>query len=99
MRLCLSRGRLLFHAAILYTLWMGTRLQVCQAAIYTNEWAIRIRADLETVNRIAERHGFSNMGQVGAIALIVVGLFGCAEREGLVPVTDISYSISQFGDA
>ena len=79
MRLCLSRGRLLFHAAILYTLWMGTRLQVCQAAIYTNEWAIRIRADLETVNRIAERHGFSNMGQVGAIALIVVGLFGCAE--------------------
>uniref|UniRef100_A0A3Q4AME9 SPC3 n=1 Tax=Mola mola TaxID=94237 RepID=A0A3Q4AME9_MOLML len=54
-----------FPDSILYTLWMGTRLQVCQAAIYTNDWAIRIRADLETVNRIAEKHGFANMGQIG----------------------------------
>lgn len=50
-----------------YALWMGTLLQFCHATIYTNDWAIRIRADLDTVNRIAEKYGFTNMGQVGVI--------------------------------
>ncbi|XP_044031068.1 proprotein convertase subtilisin/kexin type 5 [Siniperca chuatsi] len=48
-----------------YTLWMGTLLQFCHATIYTNDWAIRIRADRESVNRIAEKYGFTNMGQIG----------------------------------
>lgn len=46
---------------------MGTLLQFCQATVYTNDWAIRIRADQESVNRIAEKYGFTNMGQVGVI--------------------------------
>lgn len=48
-------------------LWMGTLLQLCHATIYTNDWAIKIRGDLESVNRIAEKYGFTNMGQVSAV--------------------------------
>lgn len=51
---------------LLYLLWMGTLLRFCQATIYTNVWAVRIRADLESVDRIAQKYGFTNMGQVGA---------------------------------
>lgn len=50
-----------------YALWMGTLLQFCHATIYTNDWAIKISADRESVNRIAEKYGFTNMGQVGVI--------------------------------
>uniref|UniRef100_A0A3Q4MDZ7 Proprotein convertase subtilisin/kexin type 5-like n=1 Tax=Neolamprologus brichardi TaxID=32507 RepID=A0A3Q4MDZ7_NEOBR len=48
-------------------LWVGTLLQLCHATIYTNDWAIKIRGDLESVNRIAEKYGFTNMGQVSAL--------------------------------
>uniref|UniRef100_A0A8C4EMB5 Proprotein convertase subtilisin/kexin type 5a n=1 Tax=Dicentrarchus labrax TaxID=13489 RepID=A0A8C4EMB5_DICLA len=48
-----------------YALWMVTLLQLCQATIYTNDWAIRIKADRESVNRIAEKYGFTNIGQIG----------------------------------
>lgn len=50
-----------------YALWMGVLLRFCQATIYTNDWAIRIRADRESVDRMAEKYGFTNMGQVGGI--------------------------------
>lgn len=49
-----------------YALWMWTIIQFSHAAIYTNDWAIRIRADNESVNRIAEKYGFTNMGQVSS---------------------------------
>lgn len=52
---------------LLHALWMGALLQVCQATIYTNDWAIRIRAGRKSVDRMAEKYGFTNMGQVGAI--------------------------------
>ncbi|KAM7368833.1 hypothetical protein PAMP_013140 [Pampus punctatissimus] len=42
---------------------MGTVLQFCHATIYTNDWAVRINGDLESVDRIAEKYGFTNMGQ------------------------------------
>uniref|UniRef100_A0A8C3AXM3 Proprotein convertase subtilisin/kexin type 5a n=1 Tax=Cyclopterus lumpus TaxID=8103 RepID=A0A8C3AXM3_CYCLU len=45
-------------------LWTGILLQFCRATIFTNDWAIRIRGDPESVNRIAERYGFTNMGQI-----------------------------------
>lgn len=57
-----------------YTLWMGTLLQFCHATIYTNDWAIRIKADRESVNRIAEKYGFTNMGQVGVIQHTVLSI-------------------------
>ncbi|KAK5900400.1 hypothetical protein CgunFtcFv8_025362 [Champsocephalus gunnari] len=44
---------------------MGALLQVCHATIYTHDWAIRIRGDRECVSRIAEKYGFTNMGQIG----------------------------------
>uniref|UniRef100_A0A8D3DF75 SPC3 n=1 Tax=Scophthalmus maximus TaxID=52904 RepID=A0A8D3DF75_SCOMX len=46
-------------------LMLATLLQLCHATIYTNDWAIRIRGDLESVNRIAEKYGFTNTGQIG----------------------------------
>uniref|UniRef100_A0AAQ6A3W1 Proprotein convertase subtilisin/kexin type 5a n=1 Tax=Amphiprion ocellaris TaxID=80972 RepID=A0AAQ6A3W1_AMPOC len=46
-------------------LWMGTLLQFCHATIYTNDWAVKIGGDLESVDRIAEKYGFTNMGQIG----------------------------------
>ena len=33
-------------------------------ASYSNDWAVQIEGNLKTVNRIAESHGFVNMGQV-----------------------------------
>lgn len=42
----------------------GALLRVSQAAVYTNDWAIRIAAREEAVKRIAEEHGFTNLGQV-----------------------------------
>uniref|UniRef100_A0A3Q1CSD4 Proprotein convertase subtilisin/kexin type 5a n=1 Tax=Amphiprion ocellaris TaxID=80972 RepID=A0A3Q1CSD4_AMPOC len=48
-------------------LWMGTLLQFCHATIYTNDWAVKIGGDLESVDRIAEKYGFTNMGQVSAL--------------------------------
>ncbi|XP_013861895.1 proprotein convertase subtilisin/kexin type 5, partial [Austrofundulus limnaeus] len=50
---------------LFFTLWMGALLQFCPAMIYTNNWALKIRGDLELVNRIAEKYGFTNMGQIG----------------------------------
>lgn len=49
-------------------LWMATLLLVCQATRYTNDWAVRIKADAEFVDRMARKHGFTNMGQVGGTA-------------------------------
>ncbi|KAF3701904.1 Proprotein convertase subtilisin/kexin type 5 [Channa argus] len=46
-------------------LCLGTVLQFCRAVVYTNEWAIRIRGDAESVNGIAEKYGFTNLGQIG----------------------------------
>uniref|UniRef100_A0A672IDD8 Proprotein convertase subtilisin/kexin type 5a n=1 Tax=Salarias fasciatus TaxID=181472 RepID=A0A672IDD8_SALFA len=37
---------------------------VCHAAVYTNEWAMKIRGDPESVDRMADKHGFVNLGQV-----------------------------------
>uniref|UniRef100_A0A3B3TR46 Proprotein convertase subtilisin/kexin type 5a n=1 Tax=Poecilia latipinna TaxID=48699 RepID=A0A3B3TR46_9TELE len=51
----------------LFTLWMGTLLQLCHATIYTNDWAIKVRGDPESVKRIAEKYGFTNMGQVSVL--------------------------------
>uniref|UniRef100_A0A3Q2P1X4 SPC3 n=1 Tax=Fundulus heteroclitus TaxID=8078 RepID=A0A3Q2P1X4_FUNHE len=49
----------------LFTLWMGILLQFCHATIYTNDWAINVRGDPESVKKIAEKYGFTNMGQIG----------------------------------
>lgn len=58
-------GGLAPYALILNALWLGTLLRVSRAALYTNDWAIKIKADAEAVRRIAEKHGFANLGQVG----------------------------------
>lgn len=50
-----------------FSLWMGALLQLCHATIYTNDWAIRIRGDPESVDRIAHKYGFTNMGQVRVV--------------------------------
>lgn len=46
-------------------MWLGALLRVSRAALYTNAWAVRIRAGEEAAERIAEKHGLTNLGQVG----------------------------------
>uniref|UniRef100_A0AAQ5YY62 SPC3 n=1 Tax=Amphiprion ocellaris TaxID=80972 RepID=A0AAQ5YY62_AMPOC len=63
---CSTSDRLLVKAWLRFlALWMGTLLQFCHATIYTNDWAVKIGGDLESVDRIAEKYGFTNMGQIG----------------------------------
>ncbi|KAG7499791.1 proprotein convertase subtilisin/kexin type 5-like [Solea senegalensis] len=47
------------------TLCLAFLLHFGHATIFTNDWAIRMRGDLGSVNAIAERYGFINMGQIG----------------------------------
>nr|XP_040052772.1 proprotein convertase subtilisin/kexin type 5 isoform X2 [Gasterosteus aculeatus aculeatus] len=49
----------------LLVLGMGILLQFCRAAIYTNDWAMRITGGRDSVHGIAEKYGFTNMGQIG----------------------------------
>ncbi|KAL6096710.1 pcsk5 [Pungitius sinensis] len=44
---------------------MGILLQFCRAAIYTNDWAMRIKGGRDSIHEIAEKYGFTNMGQIG----------------------------------
>ncbi|XP_076014522.1 proprotein convertase subtilisin/kexin type 5 [Genypterus blacodes] len=47
---------------------MGSLLfQLCSGTIFTNDWAVRIKGDSEAVNWIAEKYGFTNMGQIGEL--------------------------------
>ncbi|KAK7896490.1 hypothetical protein WMY93_021815 [Mugilogobius chulae] len=40
-------------------------LHCCRAVVYTNDWALKITGDQKLVDEIAEKYGFSNMGQIG----------------------------------
>ncbi|XP_061658032.1 LOW QUALITY PROTEIN: proprotein convertase subtilisin/kexin type 5-like [Syngnathoides biaculeatus] len=48
-------------------LGIGTFLQFYQAAIYTNDWALRINGGVKSATRVAEKYGFTYMGQIGAL--------------------------------
>uniref|UniRef100_A0A8C6KVW4 Proprotein convertase subtilisin/kexin type 5a n=1 Tax=Nothobranchius furzeri TaxID=105023 RepID=A0A8C6KVW4_NOTFU len=48
----------------LYTNYCQLLPLFCHAAVYTNNWAVKVRGDKESVDRIAEKYGFINMGQV-----------------------------------
>ncbi|XP_061555258.1 proprotein convertase subtilisin/kexin type 5-like [Phycodurus eques] len=48
-------------------LWIGNFLQFCQAALYTNDWALRINGGVKSATRIAEKYGFTNMGRIGEL--------------------------------
>ncbi|XP_053474688.1 proprotein convertase subtilisin/kexin type 5 [Ictalurus furcatus] len=40
---------------------------VCEAQLFTNHWAVRITGGPENADRIAEKYGFLNMGQIGGL--------------------------------
>lgn len=73
MEFSLSRGIPALQGMFFCGMWLGALIQVSRAAVYTNDWAVRIRAGEEAAERIAEKHGLKNLGQVG----------GGREREGL----------------
>ncbi|XP_077441964.1 proprotein convertase subtilisin/kexin type 5 isoform X2 [Vanacampus margaritifer] len=52
---------------IIYALWIGIFLHFCQAAFYTNDWALRIKGGAKSATGIAEKYGFTNMGQIGQL--------------------------------
>ncbi|XP_077478698.1 proprotein convertase subtilisin/kexin type 5 [Stigmatopora argus] len=51
----------------LVPVWIGTLLHYCQATIYTNDWALRISQGYESATRIADKYGFTNMGQMQSL--------------------------------
>lgn len=73
MEFSLFRGILLLQGTFCCAIWLGALLRVSRAAVYTNDWAVGISAGEEAAKRIAEKHGLTNLGQVG----------GEREREGL----------------
>uniref|UniRef100_A0A665T8T6 Proprotein convertase subtilisin/kexin type 5b n=1 Tax=Echeneis naucrates TaxID=173247 RepID=A0A665T8T6_ECHNA len=44
---------------------LGFASPPCKARIYTNHWAVRIAGGPEVAERIAEKYGYRNMGQIG----------------------------------
>ncbi|XP_072564200.1 proprotein convertase subtilisin/kexin type 5b isoform X2 [Paramormyrops kingsleyae] len=46
-------------------LWLGFISPLCKARIYTNHWAVRITGGPGFADRIAEKYGYKNMGQIG----------------------------------
>ncbi|XP_072243964.1 proprotein convertase subtilisin/kexin type 5b isoform X1 [Leuresthes tenuis] len=44
---------------------LGFASPPCEARIYTNHWAVRIAGGPEVADRIAEKYGYRNMGQIG----------------------------------
>ncbi|XP_064813830.1 LOW QUALITY PROTEIN: proprotein convertase subtilisin/kexin type 5b [Oncorhynchus masou masou] len=46
-------------------LWLGYMSAPCKARIYTNHWAVRINGGPVFADRIADKYGYKNMGQIG----------------------------------
>ncbi|XP_041082767.1 proprotein convertase subtilisin/kexin type 5-like isoform X1 [Polyodon spathula] len=46
-------------------LWLVCVLPLCRTRMYTNHWAVRITGASEDADRIANKYGYSNMGQIG----------------------------------
>uniref|UniRef100_A0A674NA07 Proprotein convertase subtilisin/kexin type 5b n=1 Tax=Takifugu rubripes TaxID=31033 RepID=A0A674NA07_TAKRU len=44
---------------------LGLASPPCKARIYTNHWAVRIGGGPDVAERIAEKYGYRNMGQIG----------------------------------
>ncbi|CAJ1068427.1 proprotein convertase subtilisin/kexin type 5b isoform X1 [Xyrichtys novacula] len=44
---------------------LGFASPPCKARIYTNHWAVRIAGGTEVADRIADKYGYRNMGQIG----------------------------------
>nr|XP_033782752.1 proprotein convertase subtilisin/kexin type 5 isoform X1 [Geotrypetes seraphini] len=59
----LSGGDLLCLLALL----LGFCLSSCRTRTYTNHWAVRITGGSQEANRIANKYGYINMGQIGTL--------------------------------
>ncbi|KAK1176048.1 proprotein convertase subtilisin/kexin type 5-like [Acipenser oxyrinchus oxyrinchus] len=46
-------------------LWLGCVLPLCRTRMYTNHWAVRISGASQDADRIADKYGYRNMGQIG----------------------------------
>lgn len=54
---------------------LGFASPPCNARIYTNHWAVRIAGGPEVAERIAEKYGYRNMGQVGFLLCVCFCVF------------------------
>ncbi|XP_028457908.1 proprotein convertase subtilisin/kexin type 5 [Perca flavescens] len=94
--LILIRGSLFISAVMRFSaMWMGILLQFCHATIYTNDWAIRIRGDSESVNRIAEKYGFTNMGQIGDLKSYYSFRHHKTAKRSIVSNKEVSVSVAK----
>ena len=49
---------------VVLVLYLGLGSAPCAARVYTNHWALRIAGGPAAADRIAEKYGYRNMGQV-----------------------------------
>jgi hypothetical protein len=59
---------------------------------YSNDWAVQIQGDLETVNAIASSREFINMGQVLISAIIDRGERGIESAHCIILVHGVCYA-------
>lgn len=65
-----SGGKMVHNAAwrrsflCVLALYLGFASPPCKARLFTNHWAVRIAGGPEVADRIAEKYGYRNMGQV-----------------------------------
>ncbi|MGH0156291.1 UNVERIFIED_CONTAM: hypothetical protein FKN15_031153 [Acipenser sinensis] len=52
-------------AVYVLALWLGCVLPLCRTRMYTNHWAVRITGASQDADRIADKYGYRNMGQIG----------------------------------
>ena len=66
----LKWGKMVCGAAVrrgslfVLVLYLGFGSTPCTARVYTNHWALRIAGGPDAADRIAEKYGYRNMGQV-----------------------------------
>nr|XP_045001506.1 proprotein convertase subtilisin/kexin type 5 isoform X2 [Jaculus jaculus] len=63
--LCRRPGRV--DRLCVLALLAGCLLPVCRARVYTNHWAVKIAGGFPEADRIANKYGFINVGQIGAL--------------------------------
>ncbi|XP_043916788.1 proprotein convertase subtilisin/kexin type 5-like isoform X2 [Protopterus annectens] len=61
---CASHSRALLCFLLL---WLAFLLPSCWSRIFTNHWAVRISGGPDEADRIAEKYGYRNFGQIGTL--------------------------------
>ncbi|XP_034048082.1 proprotein convertase subtilisin/kexin type 5 [Thalassophryne amazonica] len=76
-------------------LWTGAFLQLGHAEMYTQYWAVRVRGGREAADRVAEKYGFTNMGQIGELKNYYSFRHHHTVKRSPVPNKEVAVSVSK----